>query len=147
MTKNKYVKILCLSLLFGSLTCCSPKLNYTEIKERINADYSAFNEGNIDYELQNIPKKYVKEYGEKGLKEKLHRIYSNRTNPLNFGEIGELRIQERNKCNSIYYYKTKFTVDKIEFTPYLDETVLERNYKSYGKENVSFNSNSKMLQI
>jgi len=32
-------------------------------------------------------------------------------------------------------------------TPYMDSTALKLNYKDYGKENVSFNPNSKFLQI
>ena len=31
-------------------------------------------------------------------------------------------------------------------TPYLDSTALELNYRNYGKENVNYNPNSKILQ-
>lgn len=140
-------KALTFFFLIFTLTSCSPKLTFTDIEKRINEDYTAFNDGNVEYELKNTPKEYIKEYGANGLKEKFHRIYENRTNQPYFSDIGELRIQDRSKCNSTYYYKVKYTVDKVQMTPYLDSIALKFNENEHGKENVDFNSNSKLLQI
>jgi hypothetical protein len=123
-------------------------LTFTEIEEKINASYTAHFEGDIEYMIQNNPKQAVKEYGEDGLRKNLLKVFNGkRTNIPRFNDIGELRIQDRNKCNSTYFYKVKYLVDKTQYTPYLDSTALELNYKDYGKENVFFNSNSKFLQI
>jgi len=129
------------------LTSCAPKLTFTEIEEKINASYTAFHEGDVEYMLKNQPKQALKEYGENGYRKNLLKVFNGkRTNIPQFNDIGELRIQDRNKCNSTYFYKVKYLVDKAEFTPYLDSTALELNYKEYGKENVNFLSNAKILQ-
>ncbi|MBU3823191.1 hypothetical protein KO566_14120 [Flavobacteriaceae bacterium XHP0103] len=145
---NKYQLIL-LTIIFQTLFSCAPKLTFTEIKERVNKEYAALNENDIDYEYNNTPVKYIKEYGEEGFRKKLQEIYKSRKDsefPIMFNDIGELKIQDINKCNSTYFYKVKYTVDKTQMTPYLDSTALELNYKNYGKENVNFNPNSKILQ-
>ncbi|MFD0975442.1 hypothetical protein [Salinimicrobium gaetbulicola] len=124
-------------------------MTFTEIEKRINSNYTAFNENDVEYEFGNKPVKYLKEYGEEGVREKLQEIYKlrkTRKYPILYDEIGDLRIQDINKCNSTYFYKVKYIVDKAQMTPYLDSTALERNYKSYGKDNVSFNPNSKILE-
>jgi hypothetical protein len=125
-------------------------LTFTEIKERVNADYIAFNENDFNYEFNNTPVKYVKGYGEEGFKNKLQKIHESRKKnkfPPLFNDIGDLRTQDINKCNSSYFYKVKYIIDKAQMTPYIDSIALELNYKSYGKDNVSFNPNSKILQI
>ena len=135
---------------FQTLIGCAPKLTYTEIEKRVNKDYTAFNENNIAYEFRNTPVKYIKEYGEEGYKEKLQKIYELRRSskyPIFYDEIGDLRIQDLDKCNSTYFYKVKYAIDKVQMTPYIDSTALERNYKSYGRDNVSLNPNSKILEI
>tara|TARA_Y100000815_G_scaffold229759_1_gene219260 strand:- start:534 stop:1070 length:537 start_codon:yes stop_codon:yes gene_type:complete len=124
-------------------------LTFTQIEERINEDYIAFNENDIEYEYDNTPVKYLKEYGEEGFRKKLQKTYDSKKNtkyPVIFNDIGELKVQEIDKCNSTYFYKVKYTIDKSQMTPYLDSIALDRNYKSYGKENVNFNPNSKILQ-
>jgi len=147
MIQVKLLRFLVLPLMFCAFTSCSPTLTFTEVEERINSDYTAFNEGNVEYEVGNTPKKYLKEYGENGVRKKIQEIYSDRKYPSSFGVIGELKIQDRNKCLSTYFYKVKYLVDKVQMTPYLDSTALKLNYKSYGKKNVKFNPNSKILQI
>ena len=136
-------------VVFQTLIGCAPKLTYTEIAKRVNADYTAFNENDIEYEFQNTPVKYLKEYGEEGFREKLQKIYElkeTRKFPIYYEKIGDLQIQDINKCNSTYFYKVKYVIDKVQITPYLDSTALELNYKTYGKDNVSFNPHSKMLE-
>lgn len=144
---NKIIKRLICCILLGTFLSCASKLTITEIEERINRDYIAFNEGDVEYEIKNTSKKYLKLRGEKGLRKRLVETYENRRNPPNFGKIGDLAIQDRKKCNSTYYYFVKYRVHKLELTPYLDSTALQLNYKEYGKENVYFNSNSKILEV
>ncbi|MFZ2283796.1 MAG: hypothetical protein WAV86_07970 [Lutibacter sp.] len=145
MRKNTGILFFC--LFFWIMNSCSPKLNITEIEERINKDYTAFNDGDVEYEIKNTSKKYLKLRGEDGLRKNLVESYSNRKNPPYFGKIGDLALQDRKKCNSTYYYYVKYKVNKSEFTPYLDSTALQLNYKIYGKESVYFNSNSKILEV
>lgn len=64
-----------------------------------------------------------------------------------FSDVGDLRIQDINKCNSTHFYNVKHIIDKTQMTPYLDSIALELNYKSYGKENVNFDSNSKIFLL
>jgi len=131
------------------LISCAPKLTFTEIKERVNENYIAFNENNIEYEFKNTPVKYLKDYGEKGYRKKLDEFYELRKEndyPPLFSDVNAVRMQDINKCNSTYFYKVKYIVDKTQMTPYLDSTALELNYKIYGKENVTFHPNSKFLQ-
>ena len=145
----KQNRLILFIIIFQTLSSCAPKLTFTEIKERVNADYIAFNENDVEYEFNNTPVKYLKGYGEEGFRKKLQKTYESRKKrkyPLLFDDIGDLRTQDINKCNSTYFYKVKYIVDKAEMTPYLDSIALERNYKSYGKENVNFNPNSKILQ-
>ncbi len=136
-------------IIFQTLSSCAPKLTFTEINERVNAEYIALNENDIEYDFNNTPVKFIKEYGEEGFRKKLQAIYElrkeNKYPPL-YNDIGDLRMQDINKCNSTYFYKVKYIVDKVQTTPYLDSTALEFNYKSYGKENVHFNSNLKILE-
>jgi hypothetical protein len=146
----KQNRLILLILIIQTFSSCAPKLTFTEIKERVNADYIAFNENDFNYEFNNTPVKYVKGYGEEGFKNKLQKIHESRKKnkfPPLFNDIGDLRTQDINKCNSSYFYKVKYIIDKAQMTPYLDSIALELNYKSYGKDNVSFNSNSKILQI
>ena len=133
-------------LLYLTINSCAPKLTYTEIETRINKDYTAFNEGDVEYEMKNAIKKYLKEYGKDGLRKKFQERYSNRGNHPYFN-VGSIKIQDRNKCNSTYFYHSKYTVDKSEITPYIDSTALKLNYKKYGREHVNFNPNSKILQV
>jgi len=136
------------TVLCYTLTSCAPKLTFTEIEEKINASYTAFHEGDVEYMLKNQPKQALKEYGENGYRKKLLKVFNGkRKNIPQFNDIGEVRIQDRNKCNSTYFYKVKYLVDKTQYTPYLDSTALELNYKNYGKENVFFHSNSKFLKV
>ena len=142
-------QLILLIIIFQSLYSCAPKLTFTEIDERVNKEYIAFNENDIEYNYYNTPVKYLTEYGEEGFRKKLQKTYESRKKskyPVLFNDIGELRVQDINKCNSTYFYKVKYIVDKAQITPYMDSIALERNYKSYGKENVSFNPNSKILQ-
>ena len=142
-------QLILLIIIFQSLYSCAPKLTFTEIDERVNKEYIAFNENDIEYNYYNTPVKYLAEYGEEGFRKKLQKTYESRKKskyPVLFNDIGELRVQDINKCNSTYFYKVKYIVDKAQITPYMDSIALERNYKSYGKENVSFNPNSKILQ-
>ncbi len=146
----KQYRLILFIVIFQTLNSCAPKLTFTEIEERVNADYIAFNENDMEYEFNNAPVKYIKGYGEEGFKKKLQKTYESRKKnkfPPLFNDIGDLSMQEINKCNSTYFYKVKYIVDKAQMTPYLDSTALEHNYKSYGKENVNFNPNSKILQI
>jgi len=115
----------------------------------VNTDYIAFNENDLEYEIRNTPVKFVKEYGEDGNRETLkeiHDIRAKREYRPYYSDIGNLKVKSRSKCNSTYYYEVKFIVDRTEITPYLDSTALKLNYKEYGKENVNFNLNSKMLE-
>ena len=147
---NNITSKILLIIAFLPIVSCAPRLNFTEIKERVNKDYIASNENDIEYEYRNTPIKYLKEYGEKGFKEKLQKLYELRENneyPIIFSDIGSLETQDLNKCNATYFYKVKYIVDKAQMTPYLDSIALERNHKNYGKENVNFNPNSKILQI
>ncbi|MGZ0015467.1 hypothetical protein [Yeosuana sp. AK3] len=132
----------------STLTSCAPKLTFTEIEEKINKKYIASNENDYKYEFNNIPVKYLNEYGEEGLIKKLQKTYEQKKDEYSpyFSDVGELRVQAKNKCTSTYFYKVKYTVDKAEMTPYLDSTALELNYKIYGKEHVNFNPNSKILE-
>ena len=148
--KIKKAKMFILCLIFFTLNSCSPKLNFTEIEARINKEYIAFNENNIEYEFINTPVKYLKDYGEKGFRKKLQEIYKLRKKskyPPRFNDIGELRIQARNKCNSTYFYKVKYLLDKAQHTPFIDSTALALNYKNYGRKNVNFLPNIKILQV
>ena len=141
-------KLLICFIIFGTSFGCSPKLTITDIENRINRDYTAFNEGDVEYFVNNTPKKSLKKYGKEGYRKKLKKIYNEKSDyPLEFSEIGDLHVQDRKKCNSSYYYKVKYIVDKTKMTPYMDSTALMLNYKDYGKQNVSFNTNSKFLQI
>ena len=145
--QNRLILFIIIIQTFGS---CAPKLTFTEIEDRINANYIAFNENDIEYEFNNTPVKYIMGYGEEGFRKKLQKIYESRKKSKNrplFNDIGNLRIQDINKCNSTYFYKVEYEVDKVQMTPYLDSIALEHNYKNYGKENVNFNPNSKILQI
>ena len=145
---NKY-QLFLLIIIFQTISSCAPKLTFTEIKERVNKEYIAFNDNDIEYEYDNAPVKYLKEYGEEGFRKELQQIYElrkEREYPIIFSDIGDLKVQDLNKCNSTYFYKVKYRVDKAQMTPYLDSTALELNYKNYGKKNVSFNPNSKILQ-
>ncbi|WP_435254986.1 hypothetical protein [Tenacibaculum sp. A30] len=145
---NKH-KLILFTLIFQILFSCAPKLTFTEIEDKVNKEYIAFNKNDFEYEYDNTPIKYLKEYGEEGFRKKLQEIYESRKEsefPIMFNDIGELKIQDINKCNSTYFYKVKYIVDKTQMTPYLDSTALELNYKNYGKENVNFNPSSKILQ-
>lgn len=146
-TIKKNIRIPVYGLLFCAFFSCSPTLNISELEKRINTHYTASNEGNVEYFYKNTPAKFIKEYGEDGLRKKLHEMYDNKENPEFFNEIGELSVQDRKKCNSTYYYKVKYIVDRAQHTPYLDSTALKLNQKEYGIEHVNFNTNSKILQV
>ena len=143
-------RLICFIVVVQTFVGCAPKLTFTEIEKRVNLDYTASNENDIEYEFQNTPVKYLKEYGREGFREKLQEIYELRKTskyPIIFDKIGDLRIQDIDKCNSTYFYKVKYVIDKVQMTPYLDSTALERNYKNYGRNNVNFNPNSDILEI
>jgi hypothetical protein len=147
MIKNN--RLILLIVFFHTLGSCAPKLTFTEIEKRINSHYIAFNENDIEYEFNNKPVIYLKEYGEEGIRENLQEVYqlrATRKYPIFFDNIGDLKIQDINKCKSTYFYKVTYIIDKSQMTPYLDSTALERNYKSYGEDNVSFNPYSKILE-
>lgn len=136
-------------LLIQTLNSCAPKLTYTEINKKVNANYIALSENDIEYEFNNTPLKFIKEYGEEGFRKRLQELYESRKEseyPPYYNDIGDLRIQDINKCNSTYFYKVKYIIDKVQTTPYLDSIALELNYKIYGKENVHFNPNLKILE-
>ena len=143
----KYKIIMINILVFFFLYGCSPVLNISEIEQRINNNYKALSEGNVEYLLRNTPKRALKEYGEKASEIYLHKTYDNRDNPVYYNDIGQLVVQKRDRCNSYYYYKVDYIVDELQNTPYLDSTALELNQRKYGKEHVNFNPNSKILQI
>ncbi len=142
-----FTKLLIYCLLFCAFYSCIPKLNISEIELRINNDNTLLFEGDVEYLMKNTPKKYLREYGKTAYREKLTKIYDNRPYPVGYSNIGELVIQDRDKCNSFYYYKVTYKVTEVQLTPYLDSTALKRNQKKYGKENVFFNSNIKSLHI
>ncbi|WP_136482346.1 hypothetical protein [Cognatitamlana onchidii] len=144
------LQLISILLIFLSFFNCAPKLTYIEIKEKVNNKYIALNEKDFEYEYNNLPEKYIMEYGEEGLIKKLQETYELRKKdkfPITYDDIGDFKIQPINKCNSTYFYKVKYIVDKVQMTPYLDSLALERNYKNYGKENVSFNSILKILEV
>jgi hypothetical protein len=146
---TKHNRLIFFILIIQTLSSCAPKLTFTEINKRVNANYIALNENEIEYEFNNTPLKFIKEYGEEGFRKKLQEIYESRKEseyPPFYNDIGDLRMQNINKCNSTYFYKVKYIIDKVQTTPYLDSTALEHNYKSYGKENVHFNPNLKILE-
>ncbi len=140
-------KLLIYCLLYFTLYSCSPKLKITEIEQIVNENNRASFEGNIEYLLKNMPKKYLKEFSEKAVREKLIKKYKNRDYPVAFSQIGELVVKDRNRCNSSYYYEIRYKVTTSRMTPYLDSTALKLNQNNYGKENVTFNPNSKILHI
>lgn len=149
LKKNRHNRLMIFTILCYTLTSCAPKLTFTEIEKRVNASYIAFNKNDIEYSFNNTPVKYVKDYGEEGYRKKLQKFYESRKKneyPPLFSDVSDVRMQDINKCNSTYFYKVKYIVDKTQMTPYLDSTALELNYKIYGKENVNFNPNSKFLQ-
>lgn len=129
------------------LSSCNSSLSFFEIEERINEYYTAMSNGNIDYEINNLPKKYLLDIDVSMVKEKLQKLHNNREYPKAYSNIGELKITKEGKCNSHYYYKVRYEVKVAQMTPYLDSNALEFNYTKYGKENVSFKDNSKILQI
>lgn len=142
-----YSKIFGLSLIVFFSYSCAPKLSYSEIELKINELNTASFEGDIEYLLKNTPSKYLKEFGENNFREKYSKLYDNRKYPIGYSDIGELTVQDRNKCNSYYYYKASYKVSKSQMTPYLDSTSLKLNENKYGKRNVTFNSNSKILNV
>jgi len=142
-----YIKLLVYCLLICIFYSCVPKLSISEIELRINKKNTASFEGDVEYLLKNAPKKYLKDYGESDFREMLTKIYDNRKYPIGYSDIGELAILDRNKCNSFYYYKITYKVTKAQMTPYLDSTALKLNQDTYGKKNVIFNSNSKILHV
>ncbi|WNH10845.1 hypothetical protein [Thalassobellus suaedae] len=147
MTIKEVKRFLICGLLFSAFFGCSPTLNITDLEKRINKHYTASSEGDIEYFLKNTPTKFVKEYGEDGVKKKLHQMYDNREYPELYNSIGELSVQDRSKCNSTYYYKVKYIIDRIQHTPYLDSTALKLNQEKYGFEHVHFNPKLKTLQV
>lgn len=146
---NNILKLITCSFITISFIGCAPKLTYTEIYNLTNAQYVAFNENNIQYDYDNTLSKYIKEYGEEGYRKKLEKINESRINnehkPI-YNDIGDLKIQDLNKCKSTYFYKVKFIVDKAQMTPYLDSIALQNNYKIFGKNNVHFDSKTKILE-
>ena len=146
---NRHNKLILLIVSFYTLNSCAPKLTFTEIEERINENYIALSENDIEYEYKNTPIKYIKKYGEEEFREKLEKIFILRKKnkyPISIGSVGDLKIQDIRKCNSTYFYNVRYLLDISQFTPYLDSIALERNYKKYGKENVHFLSNAKILE-
>ncbi len=127
---------------------CSPKLNPYEIEVKINEKNTAHFEGNIDYMIKNLPVKELKAYGEDGVKSKLSKVFnSNRKYPISYRDIGELKVLSNGKCGSYPYYNITYRVTKVRMTQYMDSTALALNYKNYGRENVTYNPNSKILHV
>jgi len=135
-------------LLFQIIISCAPKLYIYEIENKIKEDNIAMSRGDVEYIFDNMPKKYVKEYGKVGLREKLMKIYKNKNYPLfAYMNIDKLDVHSVDKCNSYYYYKVIYRVTKMQFTPYLDSTALLLNKKIYGPNNVKFDSISNNLYV
>lgn len=143
----KHIKLLIYTFLFCTFFSCSPKLKIYEIEKKINENHIDLFEGNVEALLKNIPKKYSKEQGENNLRERLNKRYKNRKYPIRNSQISGLNIQNEGKCNSYKYYKVDYVFDKSQMTPYLDSIALKRNEEKYGKKNVNFNPNSKILHI
>ncbi|WP_158319150.1 hypothetical protein [Aequorivita sinensis] len=118
-----------------------------EIEKKINEYNSASFKGDIEYQIKNTPKEYLNKNSISSIREKFDNIYNNRKFPMGYSNIGELEVQKQGKCNSSSYYKVEYKVTTAQMTPYLDASALEFNYSKYGKENVSFNPNSKILHI
>jgi len=140
-------KYLLLCAVFIIIYGCASNLSVFEIEDRINEYNTAMSNDDIDYTISNLPKKYLHDNDVSMVKEKLQKLYNNREYPKAFSNIGELKILKEGKCNSHYFYKVRYKVKVAQITPYLDSTALEFNYSKYGKENVSFKDNSKILQI
>lgn len=143
----KYKKIITYSFIFCLFYNCSPKLKVYEIEQKLNENHEALFKGDIEALLKNIPKRYMIEQGEDNLRKVLVKRYSNVKYPIRNSEISNLNILDKGKCNSFYYYKVNFISDKSQITPYLDSIALKLNEEKYGREHVSFNPNSKILQI
>ena len=146
---TRHNKLILFIILFYTMNSCAPKLTFTEIEKKINENYIALSENNIEYEFKNTPVKDIKKYGEEEFREKLEKIFKLRENskyPISISSVGDLKIQDIHKCNSTYFYNVRYLLDISQFTPYLDSIALERNYKKYGKENVHFLSNAKILE-
>ena len=143
----KSKKLVIYFILCCTFSSCAPQLSIFEIKQKINNNYTALFEGDVKHLLKNLPKKYLEEYGKIGIREELSKIYKGRRYPVGHSNIGELVVQNRNKCNTFNYYIVTYKVSKAQMTPYLDSTALALNQKEYGKENVFFNPNSKILHV
>lgn len=143
--KRKYLIVY--SIFNIILLGCTSNLSTIEIEKRINEYNTAMSNGNIDYVINNLPKKYLRDNDVSMVKEKLQKLHNNREYPKAYSNIGELKITNEGKCNSYYFYKVKYKVKVAQITPYLDSNALKFNYTKYGKENVSFKDKSKILQI
>lgn len=115
-------------------------------------DLTAISENDIEYTVNNTPYKYWKSYSKEGIRANLKKNYTIGEVSVVFGEISGLKVQNKKRCNSFnyyyyYYYYATFFVQEAWYAKYLDSTALEFYYQEYGKNNVNFNSNSKILTI
>ncbi len=74
------IRLIIYCFLYYTLYGCAPNLSISQIDQKINKNYTALFEGDVNYLLKNTPKKYLKEYGEDGFREELTKIYKNRNN-------------------------------------------------------------------
>ncbi len=152
LTQNNsfFTKVIKFSFFAILVICsnCAPKLNLYQIEKKINIDYEADFQGDIEYMLKSIPVKDIDRNGIERYRKAFKNIYNNkRKYPVNYSDIGELDVKGNGKCHSYNYYDVTYLVTKSQMTPYIDSSALERNYKKYGKENVYFNKSSKILDI
>jgi Fe-S cluster assembly iron-binding protein IscA len=143
----KYKYLLLYVFFIVILHGCTSNLSVFEIEDRINEYNTAMSKDDIDYEISNLPKKYLSNIEISSVKEKIQKIYDRTEYPKVYSNIGELEILKEGKCNSFYFYKVKYKVTVAQMTPYLDSSALKYNYSKYGKENVSFKEKSKILHI
>ncbi|WP_075342036.1 hypothetical protein [Tenacibaculum agarivorans] len=142
------IRSLALGLIFFSFFSCSQKLNLIQIEKKINERYRASFEGDIECLMNNVPIKVLKDLGDKKIREDYKSIYEEKDEfPVFVSEISELKVNDEGKCESYRFYDVNYKVTKTTKTPYLDSTALKLNYKNYGKENVSFNSDTKILKV
>ncbi len=145
---TKPIRLIAYCILFLGIYSCSPKLPIFEIEEKINDDYTAHFEGDIEHMIRDTPTKLLKKYGEKGLRKKLMLVFNDsREYPVGYSNIGELDVKREGKCRSYRYYDVTYLVTKSQMTPFIDSTALKLNYKEYGKENVYLNPSSKILHV
>ena len=131
------MKIFFYFLPFLLFSACAPSLTIYQIEKKINNNYKAFVDQNIDHMVENTPKEYLEAYGKKEVKEKLTKIFKNKGESTKvYNKISSLHVRGRLKCNKYYFYTVSYKVKSTEYTPYIDSTALALNINNYGKKNV-----------